>query len=233
MILGFDTATADTAVAVTGDDGEGVIERTAGPGPDGRPAHASALLPAIAEMVTEAGGWGAIDLIAVGIGPGSFTGVRIGVSTARALAQSRGLPLAGVPTTAALAAGIADRPDAAGRPRLAVVDARRGEVFAALDPGSGTTGEPIVCPPDRIAEVLGAGASGGALAAGDGSVRFRAEIEGAGFEVLPDGNPAHRLSARLNCMLGARASAGGPDEITPMYLRRPDAERWHERDGRN
>ena len=230
VTIGFDTATADTAVAVLA--GDRTIETSVGPGSDGRPAHARALLGAIEEAVAEGGGWGAVGLIAVGIGPGSFTGLRIGISTARALAQARGLPVVGVPSTAALAAGIAELPEAAGRPRLAVIDARRGEVFVALDRGEGA-GEPIVSAPGEIAEMLGAEGLDGALAAGDGSLRFRPEIEALGVEILPGTAAAHRLSARQVCILGNDLQSGEPEAIRPMYLRRPDAERWLERDGRN
>ncbi len=96
-----------------------------------------------------AGGWERVEAIAVGIGPGSFTGIRIGVATARALAQARGLPVAGVPTTAALAAGIGA--GAGERPRLGCVDARRGELFAALlRPGAAIAEAPLVLAPDRL-----------------------------------------------------------------------------------
>ncbi len=230
VTLGMDTATADTAVAVAG-AGE-AIETGSGPGADGRPLHARVLLAAIEEAVTAAGGWAAIELIAVGVGPGSFTGLRIGISTARALAQARELPLVGVPSTSALAAGIAAVPEASARNRLAIIDARRGEVFAALDEGAGP-GDPVVCPAAELAGIFPAEALSGSLAAGDGSLRFTPEIEALGVEVLDRGSPAHRLSARQVCALGAAADPGGLEAVRPMYLRRPDAERWRERDGRN
>jgi tRNA threonylcarbamoyladenosine biosynthesis protein TsaB len=222
LTLGFDTATPDTAVAV------GEEERLIGPGEGGRPAHARALLPAVEELVETAGGWGEIGLIAVGVGPGSFTGLRIGVATARALAQARGLPVAAVQTTAALLAGIPA--DAGGR--LAVIDARRREVFAALDDGSGS-GDPIVCEPAELASALGLRELSGLSAAGDGALRFRTEIEAAGAAVLSETDSAHRLSARWICELAAETEPTEPAGIRPLYLRRPDAERWRERDGRN
>jgi tRNA threonylcarbamoyladenosine biosynthesis protein TsaB len=225
VIVGFDTATPDTVVAA----GSGSEVRI-GPGEDGRPAHGRALLGAIEEAVTGAGGWEAIELIAVGIGPGSFTGLRIGISTARALGQARGLPIAGVPSTAALLAGIPPAPGGAGR--LALIDARRSEVFAALDTGAGA-GEPVVCPPAELAVALGLQSLAGISAAGDGALRFRAEIEAAGAAVLPESEPAHHLSARWICELGAEIEPTEPAAVRPLYLRRPDAERWRERDGSN
>ena len=231
LIVGFDTATADTAVAVVDGD-EAVHESVLGPGPDGRPLHGPALLGAVEEAVSAAGGWEGIALIAVGVGPGSFTGQRIGVATARALAQARALPIVPVPTTSALAAGIAATSEGRGHDRLAVVDARRSEVFYALDRGQGP-GEPRVCDPAQLGELVAVAGASRPLAAGEGSLRFRSEIEAAGIEVLPDDSPAHRVSARHTCRLGAETEPVPLDRIQPMYLRRPDAERWLERNRRN
>jgi tRNA threonylcarbamoyladenosine biosynthesis protein TsaB len=239
VILGFDTATSDTAVAIVDGD-DAVHEAVVGPDAGGRPEHGRALLGMIEAAVSDAGGWERIDSIAVGLGPGSFTGLRIGVSTARALAQARRLPVIGVASTAALAAGLSDLPGASGRPLIGVVDARRGEIFAAVDRGEGAS-DPVVCSPGDLLAALG-GDLGSALAAGEGAVRFRAEIEAAGVEVRADEDPANRLSARRICLLTAKIDAldrspdgnlGDLGDLTPMYLRRPDAERWIERKDRN
>ncbi len=228
MILGIDTATADTAVAVC--DGDVcVVESLIGPRPDGRPAHGTELLPAIDRAVQEAGGWSQIRLIAVGVGPGSFTGARIGVSTARALAQARELPLTGVSTPAAVCAGISTRHRGLGeRTAIGVVDARRGELFAVADAGDGP-GPPALSAPGGLPEALDLTISAERpkpLAGGDGAVRFREQIEATGIEVLADDDPAQRVSARLICALGSDSGGGRPEGVTPDYLRRPDAERW-------
>ncbi|MGH2948573.1 MAG: tRNA (adenosine(37)-N6)-threonylcarbamoyltransferase complex dimerization subunit type 1 TsaB, partial [Solirubrobacteraceae bacterium] len=100
MILGLDTATAATAVAVWAQDGP-AVERRDDPPLGQRPAHAARLLPLVEEALEAADtNWDAIERIAVGVGPGGFTGLRLGIATARALAQARDLPLAGVSSLA-------------------------------------------------------------------------------------------------------------------------------------
>ena len=129
-IAGLDTATDDVSVAVVR-DGEVVDERLV-PKPDGgRPRHAEALLVELEGAVGASGGWDAVDRLAIGIGPGSFTGLRVGLATARAIAQALSKPVVPVGTLAALAAGIAEG-GGEGRPRLAMLDGRRGEAFTAL-----------------------------------------------------------------------------------------------------
>ena len=148
-ILGIDTATADVAVAVA-IGGTVVCERRDGPEPGGRPRHASRLLADVEEAVTAAGGWERIGVIAVGVGPGAFTGLRVGIATARALGQGRGLPMIGVGSLAALARGIGEQ--APGSARLAVIDARREQVFAALYASSGEAiWGPVVESPEALA----------------------------------------------------------------------------------
>ena len=224
----MDTATDDVSVAVVR-DGEVVDERLV-PKPDrGRPRHSEALLVELEEAVSAAGGWDAMDLLAVGIGPGSFTGLRVGLATARAIAQALGKPVAPVGTLAALAAGISEV-GAKGRSRLAVLDGRRGEAFAALfGPEGEEVWEPLVAKLEDLAERLRT-VPDTALAAGSGALRFRGELEAAGAEVLPDSSSAHRVWARHVCRLAADGPASPPEAIQPIYLRPPDAKVWLERD---
>src|SRR5207253_5631621 len=102
------------------------------PAPEDHPGHATRLLGMADELLARAGiGWAALGRIAVGLGPGRFTGLRVGVATARGLAQSLSVELVGVSSLHALAAG-ALRTGSCGHERvLAVIDAFRGEVFAA------------------------------------------------------------------------------------------------------
>ncbi len=228
-VIGFDTATADLAVAVTRGD-ECIRERLLSPTPGSRPRHAEELLREVEQAASEAGGWERVDLIAVGIGPGSYTGLRVGIATARAIAQALSKPIAGVCSLAALARGIAEPPFSDRRSSLAVIDARRSEVFAALhDPEGRRRWGPVAAPPAALAERL-ADAGGTPLAAGDGALRFRRELEHAGAEVLPEDDPAHRVAARHVCRLAEDVERLAPLEITPIYLRPPDAEIWRERD---
>ncbi len=160
----------------------------------------------------------------MGLGPGSFTGLRIGIATARGLATSLGLPATGVCTLDALARGV---PGPGGR--LVVQDARRGELFVALyDEAGDRLWEPFVCRPEQLWERLDT-LGEQPLAAGSGAIRFRDELTRYDIQVADDADPVHRVAARHVCALAAAggATAGALD---PIYLRPPDAERWRERD---
>lgn len=223
--VGFDTATAELTVAAVR-DGEPVLEVSHGLGPNGRPRHSELLLAEVERCAEAVGGWERVDRLAVGVGPGSYTGLRIGIATARGLAQARGLPLAGVPTTSALLAGISELPEAAGRPLIGALDARRGQAFAAaVGDAGGSPGEPAVLTPSELAALAGR-LHLAPLAAGDGALRFQAELEAVGATVVPPGNAVHAIAARHICALSEGEGPGRPDEVEPIYLREPDAERW-------
>jgi tRNA threonylcarbamoyladenosine biosynthesis protein TsaB len=225
-VIGFDTATDDTVVAAVS-DGEVVFSRSIGQTGNGRPAHASSLLVEVEAAAAAADGWEAVERVAVGVGPGSFTGLRIGVSTARALAQALGIELAAVGTLASLARGAAGI--AGGRPLVAALDARRGELFASLYDGSGMElAEPFVAAPEELASRLSQ-LPDSPLAVGSGALRFRDELQKRGAEIPDDSHPSHRVAGAEVCALGAAVAASDPDAVRPIYLRPPDAERWRER----
>ncbi|HKT43605.1 MAG TPA: tRNA (adenosine(37)-N6)-threonylcarbamoyltransferase complex dimerization subunit type 1 TsaB [Gaiellaceae bacterium] len=192
LTLAFDTAT-DVATSALVDDGELVAERA---------SRAQTLLEDVDALLRQ-GGAHPRDLgaIVVGVGPGSFTGVRIGLAAARGLALALDLRGAGVSTLDALAAGASGA--------VPVVDARRREVFALVD------GKPAVLAPAEL-EVRE-----GTVYVGDGARRYRAELESRGAVVPPDGDERHVPRARFHAQLA------GPlrpvDEIEPLYLRLPDA----------
>lgn len=209
-------------------DGEVLHESLLGLSAEGKPDHAAVLLGEVERAAAAAGGWEAVDLIAVGVGPGSFTGVRIGIATARGLGASAGLPVAGVCTLDAIGSALREQSDEAESPSLlAVLDARRDEVFAALYSHQGErVWEPLVSAPADLAKRVGA-LPQPPLAAGSGALRFRQELVRQGVEIPDDADPVHRVAARHICAL---AAARGEGPLTPIYLRPPDAVRWHERD---
>jgi tRNA threonylcarbamoyladenosine biosynthesis protein TsaB len=193
LILAFDTAT-DVATSALVSDGEVLGERL---------SRAVTLLEDVDALLRQAGAHTAdVEALAVGIGPGSFTGLRVGLATARGLALALGVPVAGVSTLDALAAGA---PGA-----LPVVDARRHEVFVLQ-------GEPRVIAPAEL------DLSPGTTCVGSGAVRYRSLFEAAGAEVPADGDERHLPRARFHAML---ARDFGPAEaVEPLYLRIPDADR--------
>jgi tRNA threonylcarbamoyladenosine biosynthesis protein TsaB len=244
-VLGMDTATSATTVAVWNTETGTVLERRDDPPVGARPRHTTRLLALAAQALADAGtDWAGVDLYAVGTGPGTFTGIRIGVATARALASARGTPIVGVSTLRALASGaVGAPPDQVQAPSavpaapvtpvpavLAVLDARRREVFAAgwstseiRDPGAPARLIPRALAPGALAHLL---AQRGErwLAVGEGAVQSRTLLQAAGAIVPADASPRHRLDATEICRLALGLTPRTPDEIHPEYLRLPDAE---------
>jgi tRNA threonylcarbamoyladenosine biosynthesis protein TsaB len=217
VILGLDTSTSASAACVLRADGAAFEAAPEPQALSAAPAHARELLPAIVGVMEEAQvSFDALETIAVGVGPGTFTGLRIGVATARALAAANELPLRPVSSLAALAAGIES--DLA----LPLIDAKRGELFAALYEGGELRWGPFVSAPDEIVRRLEA-AGRRPRAAGDGSVRFRGVLEAAGIRVDPDESRSHVVRALHVCRLAQRLPDAPPESVLPDYLRAPDA----------
>jgi tRNA threonylcarbamoyladenosine biosynthesis protein TsaB len=193
LTLAFDTATSAATAALVR-DGTVLGERV---------SRAVSVLEDADELLREAGAeQGDLTALVVGTGPGSFTGLRLGLAAARGLAFALDLPAAGVSTLRALAAG---SPGA-----LPVIDAGRREVFV-LDGA-----EPGVRKPQALQ------LEPGTLCVGDGALRYRAVLESAGAEIPPDDDERHLPRARFHAAL---AHNFGPAEgIEPLYLRIPDAE---------
>ena len=193
LVLAFDTAT-DVATSALVRDGETLGERS---------SRAVTVLADAHELV-EASGVRPVDLdaVVVGTGPGSFTGIRIGLAAARGLALALDVPVAGVSTLAALAAG---SPGA-----VPIIDARRGEIFTLVGD------EPACFRPEELA------IEPGTACVGDGAVRYRAVLERAGAEVPPDDDAAHVPRASLHASLAR--DFGDAELAEPIYLRVPDAD---------
>ncbi len=210
LIMALDTALQRCSVAILRDsdvlaDESVHMER----------GHAEHLAPMAATALATAGvSIGDLDRVGVVIGPGGFTGVRVALAFARGLGVGTGLPIVGVTSLAALAAGAGCAGAVA-----PVVDARRGQVYAALYGESGEVlAAPFVAEPKEALKMLGVGA-------GD----ERVSLVGSGAGLLP-GPPSHwpmatgstEIDAKIVARLAAKAPA--PDAPpAPLYLRAPDA----------
>lgn len=220
LILGIETATQQVSVALGGHEGViGLLEIARGR------RHAETLVPAIDFLCAQADiGLDEIGLVAVDIGPGLFTGMRVGLATGKALAQALRVPMIGI-SSLDLLAFPHRRSD---RVLVPVVDARKGEVFYAMYrqvPG----GLQQVVPPsaapvdDLVADLLAR--SQDALCIGDGALRYRDEIrEGFHCEFADEAHPSAAPLVQLAHARALREEWVNPADIQPLYLRPPDAE---------
>jgi tRNA threonylcarbamoyladenosine biosynthesis protein TsaB len=194
LTLAFDTATS-VATAALVLDGEVLGERV---------SQAVRVLEDADELLREAGHEQAdLSALAVGTGPGSFTGLRLGLAAARGLAFALELRVAGISTLRALGAG---SPGA-----LPVIDAGRREVFTLND------GEPVCASPQALE------LDPGTVCVGDGALRYRAILESRGAEIPADDDERHVPHARFHAALAR--DFGPAEEVEPLYLRVPDAEK--------
>jgi tRNA threonylcarbamoyladenosine biosynthesis protein TsaB len=228
IVLGIDTSTPQTSVAI-GNDREVLASISIA----GKTRQES-VTPALQQMLA----WSGLDLgrvggIAVGIGPGLFTGLRVGVETAKTLAQVLNVPIVGITSLDALAFAVRHT----SRRIACVIDARRGEVFAAVYravPG-GVVRETdhLVLKPDHLVAELQA-VVGEVLCVGNGAILYRREIEDLGSRVeFASPAAAHPDAAALVELAAPRFMREEHDrlfDVVPLYLRKSDAEiAWDQR----
>jgi tRNA threonylcarbamoyladenosine biosynthesis protein TsaB len=214
-VLGFDTATPATSVGVLSAAGD-LFEARDVVAPGGRGHHAERVLVEARELLAAAAlDWSDIGLVAVGVGPGGYTGLRIGLATARGLAFAVGARLVGVGTLRALAEPL--RPLGA----ITILDARRGELFVAAYRDDVEVLAPCVIGPPQLPDVVARAGNGPWLAVGDGAPAHRATLERLEIAVEAADSPANAVAGGAICRLAARAEDG---PVTALYLRRPDAE---------
>jgi tRNA threonylcarbamoyladenosine biosynthesis protein TsaB len=230
-VMALDTTGRVGSVALV-DDGRLVDERAG----DASRTHGERLPGELAALGVE---WSSVDVFAVAAGPGSFTGLRIGIATIQGLALVNKRPAAGVSALEALAQ-LASRDRAEGDTIAAWIDAQRGEVFSALY----RVGPAPLFTPERLVE-LETPAVAAPLAtmsawsrhdlrsttfAGDGAVRYAPALEADGA-IMRVAAPA-LLAGAVGCMASVCAARGlttAPDAVRPLYIRRPDAELHRQR----
>jgi tRNA threonylcarbamoyladenosine biosynthesis protein TsaB len=185
IVLALDTSTRATVVGLSTPGGE-VLEARDDPRPGERPGHSTQLLPLAAAVLEQAGlRWAEIDRVAAGVGPGTFTGLRVGLATAHGLAQASGAELVGVCSLAALAQAAAGA--GGGLPVVAAIDARRGEVFVAGYQGEMELFAPAPLTPAAVPAVVAAalGAVPAAVAAAPAAVKAAPAGEAAALGAAP------------------------------------------------
>jgi tRNA threonylcarbamoyladenosine biosynthesis protein TsaB len=212
-ILAVDTATERGSVALLL-DGEVAGEVRFRP----RESHSVSLLPAIAFLLGQEGlGPGDLQGFAVTLGPGSFTGVRVGISTVQGLALAAGRPAVGLPTLDVLAARVAGA-----APRLvAAVDAYRGEVFAGV---YDREARPVGAPQRLSAEAFVEGLPEDAVLIGDGALKYADRIAASGRCVAITTRSLFLAGtlARVSQPLFEAGRGGPPSALRPLYLREAD-----------
>lgn len=219
LILGIETATERVSVAIGGHEGViGLFEITKGR------RHAETLVPAIRFTCEQAGiDLDEISVVAVDIGPGLFTGMRVGLASGKAISQALRVPMIGISSLDLLAFPSRHTDKVV----VPVIDARKGEVFYAMykqvPGGIQQIADPAVGPVDELVADLMA-RNQDVLCVGDGARRYRAEIvDGYHCEIGGDDHPSASPLVQLAHARALREDWVNAREIEPMYLRAPDA----------
>jgi tRNA threonylcarbamoyladenosine biosynthesis protein TsaB len=218
ILLAFDTAQGALSAAIM--DGEGVLASSFEPRTRG---HAEALMPLLETMLAEAAlGFADLDALAVTVGPGTFTGLRVGLAAARGLALARALPLVGVTTLEAVAEPAGAEADEIA---IALFDARRDEVYMqAFAPTLAPLTPPLLVGLDEAVAHL---PEGRAVLVGTGAELLAPRLEAAGrpfrlspAKPQPDAQAVGRIALARIAAQGLGAFRVAPE---PLYIRAPDA----------
>lgn len=215
-LLALDTATAACSVAVWVD---GAI-RARGLRPMAR-GQSEALMPMVVAALAEAGlTFADLDAVAATVGPGAFTGLRIGLAAARAMALAAGLPCLGVTTLEAVAANVPET-ERNGSAVLVVLDAKRADLYAQV---FSATLEPLTEPGAVLpADLAGLLPEGPVIVAGDAAARAAEVLAAAGIETRLSAAPGLPDAAMVAAIATRRRRAGLPAlPPEPLYLRSPD-----------
>lgn len=233
LLLAIDTSTRRVGVALGSQLGVVASIELGGAAFDGPPRHAEQLAPAIAHLVDTTGlSLRQLSAVAVAIGPGMFTGLRVGVTTAKVIAQALRIPVIPIPSLDLVAYPLRH---STGRVLLPALDARRNEVYyaryRAVPGGIQRESEyELATPQDLLVDIDAVGES--VVVAGDGALRFRELFERNDLcEVAGPGFAAPSLSALVELGSGRfeREEFASAADVVPMYLRRSDAEIAHDR----
>jgi tRNA threonylcarbamoyladenosine biosynthesis protein TsaB len=252
IVLGFDTATQASAVGLRLSDGR-TLHAHDDPAAGEHPGHATRLLTMARELLAQVDvRWSELERIAVGVGPGRFTGLRVGIATARGLAQSLGVELVGVSSLRALGLAAAREASETGQAQpqgtIAVIDARRGEAFVAAYPatvdfaaladappgvdlqaGGGEIAFARALRPAELSTVVAQIAQRGGpqgqrwRAVGDGALLYSDALRDSGVEAAAPDSPLHLIDGGAICELGVTSVASASDGALAAVL--PDYRR--------
>ena len=209
VTVGLDTSTPITAAGIRLADSR-TVEVFDVPSEGDRPRHATAAIPLLESLLADAGcGWSDVAKVVVGIGPGGFTGIRVGIATALGIGRGCDAEIVGVNGLSALLA--ACEPD---RYSAALIDARRGELFKAV---SSEPDSALCVGRDAAA----AGLPAGCVCVGDGALLERERLTMAGLVVPDADSPLHTISAIR--LIALENAGNGSSVLEPAYVRAPDA----------
>lgn len=209
ITLALDTSTALTCAGISVAGGPR-NEAFDVPDQGNRPNHATAGLELLSGLLESVGaGWSEVGQVVVGVGPGSFTGLRVGIATAFGIGRGTNCEVVGVSGLEALLLSVESS-----QPACALLDARRGELFAQ----SSETGSAPICVSRDLGELS---ARDGSVCVGDGALLERDALISRGFDVPDAGSALHRISPLAMIELATRGRTF--DVSKPLYVREPDA----------